>query len=311
MLVFRCECEEILGVEECDLTKMGECPSCGRIVRIPRDAVNAAGKLRVRAAVHATPAPVLESAVAIAEPIAVDAEPTNEAAVPADAESIDAWISKQVAKKQAIEEVAVEKEVEMKEEVVEVVAVVGKEEVIAPKPNPDLDFRKKVPSAKAIQKSKISVRHGAGARSPSGVQNPSRRMGVQSVTTPIEKSKKGPVVYIVIGLAGLALAAAAAYFSGLLDSNVKVVPPVSPQDSNQPVDKKENPVEEKKTESAVEPVLPTLPPATTPEIKQEQPVAEPEPRSEMPKTDDAKKENAAEVPTDPVPPATTEEKPQE
>lgn len=50
MLVFRCECEQVLGVEN-ESTKggLGECPSCGRIIRVPMGLVDAAGRLRVTA----------------------------------------------------------------------------------------------------------------------------------------------------------------------------------------------------------------------------------------------------------------------
>ncbi len=48
MLVFRCECEQVLGVED-GSTKggMGECPTCGRVVRVPSGLVSAEGRLRL------------------------------------------------------------------------------------------------------------------------------------------------------------------------------------------------------------------------------------------------------------------------
>lgn len=48
MLVFRCECEQVLGVDD-ESTKggLGECPTCGRIIRVPKGLVSAAGKLRL------------------------------------------------------------------------------------------------------------------------------------------------------------------------------------------------------------------------------------------------------------------------
>src|SRR5438045_6985486 len=50
MLVFRCECEQVLGVEsEASKGGLGECPSCGRIIRVPMGLVNAAARLRVTA----------------------------------------------------------------------------------------------------------------------------------------------------------------------------------------------------------------------------------------------------------------------
>ena len=72
MLVVRCECEEILGVEEQHLDKLGECPACGRIIRAPKQAMNLSGKLQAQrlaavGAKAAPPAPV-ETAVAVAEP---------------------------------------------------------------------------------------------------------------------------------------------------------------------------------------------------------------------------------------------------
>lgn len=48
MLVFRCECEHVLGVEsESSNGGVGECPSCGRIIRVPQVLVNAKGRLRL------------------------------------------------------------------------------------------------------------------------------------------------------------------------------------------------------------------------------------------------------------------------
>src|SRR5262245_34946738 len=48
MLVFRCECEQVLGVEdESSKGGLGECPTCGRIIRVPLGLVNAAGRLRL------------------------------------------------------------------------------------------------------------------------------------------------------------------------------------------------------------------------------------------------------------------------
>lgn len=51
MLVFRCECEQVLGVDN-DSNKggMGECPTCGRIIRVPASLVNASGRLRLAGA---------------------------------------------------------------------------------------------------------------------------------------------------------------------------------------------------------------------------------------------------------------------
>lgn len=48
MLVFRCECDTVLGVDN-ESTKggLGECPSCGKIIRVPMGLVDAAGKLRL------------------------------------------------------------------------------------------------------------------------------------------------------------------------------------------------------------------------------------------------------------------------
>src|SRR4051812_20573908 len=72
MVVFRCECEQVLGVDEQHLEKVGECPSCGRIVRIPKAAANYGGRLRPKrgvamaASVPATP--ITDTAVAVAEP---------------------------------------------------------------------------------------------------------------------------------------------------------------------------------------------------------------------------------------------------
>ena len=47
MLVFRCECEHVLGVEnESSRGRAGECPSCGRIIRVPPVLIDATGKLQ-------------------------------------------------------------------------------------------------------------------------------------------------------------------------------------------------------------------------------------------------------------------------
>jgi hypothetical protein len=52
MLVFRCECEQVLGVDnDANKGKLGECPSCGRIIRVPVGPIDAGGKLRF----HGTP----------------------------------------------------------------------------------------------------------------------------------------------------------------------------------------------------------------------------------------------------------------
>ncbi len=48
MLVFRCECEQVLGVEdESSKGGLGECPTCGRIIRVPQGLINASGRLRL------------------------------------------------------------------------------------------------------------------------------------------------------------------------------------------------------------------------------------------------------------------------
>ncbi|HLX62693.1 MAG TPA: hypothetical protein VKX17_15550 [Planctomycetota bacterium] len=48
MLVFRCECDTVLGVDnESSKGGLGECPSCGKIIRVPAGLVNATGKLRL------------------------------------------------------------------------------------------------------------------------------------------------------------------------------------------------------------------------------------------------------------------------
>ena len=58
MLVFRCACEQVLGIDEQDLDKLGECPSCGRILRVPKTSVNLSGKLKsMKAAAAAEPPP--------------------------------------------------------------------------------------------------------------------------------------------------------------------------------------------------------------------------------------------------------------
>lgn len=89
MVVFRCECEEVLAVEENSGDRLGECPSCGVIVRVPATAMNLKGRLRRKAAasqamrsVPAAPSiPPIPAAVAEAEPMeaepvdAVEAEP--------------------------------------------------------------------------------------------------------------------------------------------------------------------------------------------------------------------------------------------
>jgi hypothetical protein len=58
MLVFRCECEQVLGVDDAvNKGKLGECPSCGRIIRVPAGLVDASGKLRF----HGTPSRAFEA----------------------------------------------------------------------------------------------------------------------------------------------------------------------------------------------------------------------------------------------------------
>lgn len=48
MLVFRCECEQVLGVDNAAGSgRLGECPSCGRIIRVPQGLSDAASKLRL------------------------------------------------------------------------------------------------------------------------------------------------------------------------------------------------------------------------------------------------------------------------
>lgn len=88
MVVFRCECEEVLAVEENSGDRLGECPSCGVIVRVPASAANLKGKLRRKAAasqaMRSVPAaPPIAAATAVAEPEPIEAEPVD--AVEADA----------------------------------------------------------------------------------------------------------------------------------------------------------------------------------------------------------------------------------
>ncbi len=57
MLVFRCECEHVIGVESAaSAGQPGECPACGRIIRVPDAPVNAKGRLKLATApTRATP----------------------------------------------------------------------------------------------------------------------------------------------------------------------------------------------------------------------------------------------------------------
>lgn len=51
MLVFRCECDHVLGIEsESARGQPGECPACGRIIRVPDTPINAKGRLKLASA---------------------------------------------------------------------------------------------------------------------------------------------------------------------------------------------------------------------------------------------------------------------
>lgn len=105
MVVFRCECEEVLAVEENSGDRLGECPSCGVIVRVPTSAVNLKGKLRRKAAasqaMKSVPAaPPIAAAVAEPEPIEAEAiaEPAEVAeAIEAPAEVQEAAFDAEIA----------------------------------------------------------------------------------------------------------------------------------------------------------------------------------------------------------------------
>jgi len=94
MVVFRCECEEVLAVEENSGDRLGECPSCGVIVRVPATAVNLKGKLRRKAAASQAmrSVPVAPpAAAAVAEPEPIEAEAIAEPAEVAEVvEAIEA-----------------------------------------------------------------------------------------------------------------------------------------------------------------------------------------------------------------------------
>ncbi|MFH0939215.1 MAG: hypothetical protein V1899_08040 [Planctomycetota bacterium] len=69
MMAFRCACEQVLGIEDQNIDKLGECQSCGRILRIPKASVSVEGRLKMKAAAPMAPVVVtVESAVAVAEP---------------------------------------------------------------------------------------------------------------------------------------------------------------------------------------------------------------------------------------------------
>ena len=81
MLVFRCECDDVLGVEnESSSGAAGECPSCGRIIRVPNVLVNANGKLRMagapsRANTSGTLSPILDSRIDVPSPTPAKSSP--------------------------------------------------------------------------------------------------------------------------------------------------------------------------------------------------------------------------------------------
>jgi hypothetical protein len=52
MLVFRCECEQVLSVAAQYVEKLGECPSCGRIVRVPQITTTTQRKIRTGMALN-------------------------------------------------------------------------------------------------------------------------------------------------------------------------------------------------------------------------------------------------------------------
>src|SRR5688572_27832982 len=81
MVVFRCECEEVLAVEENSGDRLGECPSCGVIVRVPATAMNLKGRLRRKVAasqaMRSVPAPIPPIPAAVAEAEPIEAEPVD------------------------------------------------------------------------------------------------------------------------------------------------------------------------------------------------------------------------------------------
>src|SRR4051812_39165298 len=95
MLVFRCECEQVLSIGEQNAERLGECPSCGRILRVPaRASATAPAKLRIGQSLNGHASASNGHSAAVAElPIhahkSFAAEPVDEAEVEA-AEPVEA-----------------------------------------------------------------------------------------------------------------------------------------------------------------------------------------------------------------------------
>ena len=81
MLVFRCECEHVLGVEnDSSRGRAGECPACGRIIRVPPVLIDGAGKLQMagspsRASISGALSPIKDLRPSSAAAVPVVAKP--------------------------------------------------------------------------------------------------------------------------------------------------------------------------------------------------------------------------------------------